>query len=279
MILATLVACLVIAIHVWVSGGYRIPWKGWNSPDASFYLLMGEKTEVPQPYWRRWYLPRVLGTSVWRWRVVSWGALVATSTLLAGWKGTAAALFFISLPVFRVNVCLPVLTDAVAFFSALVAAHAWTTGHPYTAVGWVLLAGACKESAPVFAAIFAWHPALLIGLAAVRWWGGTPSDIPWLRGGFRGLLTHFRGQHDFLDWKTMLLPWGIVLPLAVVYTTHPLQLAVALLVGYAQLLIASDRARLYQWAAFPVCVAAANAPPQYMPLFLLVSFFNPYRGV
>jgi len=130
-----------------------------------------------------------------------------------------------------------------------------------------------KESAPVFAAVFAWHPALLVGLLAVKWWGASEPDQAWLRRPFHSART----SRDLLDWRRAALPWGLV-------AAFPLwgsaRVFLALLLGYSQLLLAQDDARLYQWAAPAVLALIPSLPHELVVSACVVQPFilGAYRG-
>ena len=83
-----------------------------------------------------------------------------------------------------------------------------------------------------------------------------------------------RGQ--WLNPLVMVAPWG---PLLLGLGALTPQLAVALALGYGQLVVATDSVRLYQWAA-PVLALACVAvvPPVWLPLFAVALVFNPWKG-
>ena len=65
----------------------------------------------------------------------------------------------------------------------------------------------------------------------------------------------------------------------IVVTDPTLWLGIALAVGYAQLMVATDTVRLYQQAAPVVCVIAALAIPIEWALpAVLAHWFNPWLG-
>lgn len=76
----------------------------------------------------------------------------------------------------------------------------------------------------------------------------------------------------------MVLPWGVVLPLALLSPSW--ELAGILALGYLPLVGVSDTARVYQWAAPAVILIAVQAPvPAWSwPFLLLAHVCNPYRG-
>jgi hypothetical protein len=176
--------------------------------------------------------------------------------------------------IFALNVRLPVLVDAPSFALAIGAAVAWQRGEHPMALSLAIASGLCKESGPVFAALFAQNPFLLIGTVphAVRPWfrGATKGDEPWLAHPFR----EARKARDVLSFGTMVLPWGSVALLACLgahWDRATLLAMIALAIGYGQLLIAQDAARLYQWAAPTVLVLAARADVGVWLLPLLVA--------
>lgn len=200
---------------------------GFRSPDAWQYL----SARPEAPFCRRW-LPRVIcGGDLAVWRVVTWGAILAAAVEL----GPKGGLVFLCLAMVRTWARIGVTPDALAFLAALASAHASSVPE---AVGWALVAGACRETAPAFAALWAWSPWPLVGLLAVPWW----------RGG-QGVTRLHRPA-----WS--LGPWGL-LPALVPWD---LRTACTVAVGYAQCLVGSDGARLYLWACVPFLEALALAP-------------------
>jgi hypothetical protein len=242
-------ACLAIA---W----YRYRYGRILTPDGVAYLRAAGGEPVSSPF--RWRLAaRVLGRlPSWAWDSVSLASLLASSCLVgalserAGASPRLAACLWLGLPWVRSLVRCPWLLDQVGMLAALGAALApW----PYQ-VPLALVAGACSERAPVFAAVFAWSPVPLVGLivpglaAVLTRRGATMPEHPtqpWVTG--RALL------QATPTWR-LVVPWGACLAGACTVQT-----GAALALGYAQCLVATDRVRLYQWAAPVVCVAAAGA--------------------
>lgn len=237
-------ALLAYATH-WYRTGHAL------SPDGGYYLRPA--AERPRPYSLRWLAPAVLGGRPWAWAAVSAASIVGAAWLLP----PRAAWLFLWLPMTALNVRLPVLVDAPAFLAALGSAWAASRGQTWLAVALGLLAGATKESAPVFAAAWSLSPWPLLGLLAAGWWRRpAPADQPWLERPWSS------ARRDPLDWRRMLLPWGAVLPLAwagAAWDRATLSAGVALVLGYAQLLRSMDDSRLYQWAFPAVAVLACRA--------------------
>lgn len=209
---------------------YLFP-NGFRSPDAWHYLAL---ERAPAPFSRRWLLPAVLGDSLEAWRLVTWGSVVVAALELGRRYGLAAAVAFLALPMVRTWYRIGVTPDAAGFLWALAACD----GPWYYRAGAALLAGATRETAPVFAALWSWSPIPLVGLLAVPWWRGGAGATRWHRPA----------------WS--IAPWGFLPAVA----TFDLRTAVTVLVGYLQCLIASDGARLYQWAAPVFLPGLAQAP-------------------
>jgi hypothetical protein len=266
------------------------------SPDGRFYVAAGTGAAVPRPYCFRWLPSLLCGAESWRWQALSavsliaWGPLLAwylDALGLAPWQQLAGVALLCGLPgMFRFNVHLPALVDAPAFALALAASGAWLHGHTWAAVGMTVAAGACKETAPVFAAAFAWHPALLVGLAGAAWWAKRGPAPQWAQAWLQAPLQAARKAQAgaWLSWQAMLLPWGVLAllaPFAAAASPWELLLpaAAALTLGYAQMLTAQDRARLFCWAAPAVIALALPALPiGWAALACTVHVFNPYRG-
>lgn len=196
--------------------------------------------------------------------------------------GVAAGLMMVALPSSRFNLRNPVLVDAPAMALAALAAVLAPVNLP-AAVAVALVAGACKETAPGFAALYAWNPWLLLGLVAPAIRAVTAKTGPdvlddenaWIlehpvKAGWK----YHRAQ--YLDGLVMVTPWGGAL---VALAVMDLRLGVLLAVAYAQLLVATDSVRLYQWSAPLVCVAAATAvPPAWLPILVVLTVWNPCAG-
>jgi hypothetical protein len=227
------------------------------SPDGEYYLRAARGQPVPAPYNRR-LLPRIVGHRTVTWRIVSLVSLLLTGPLVWLYTHSLAAVWLFSfLPMFHLNARLPVLMDPPSMAFALGAALCWQRGWHIPAGALAIAAGGCHERGGTFAAVFAWSPLLLLlGLLLPvvfrNAWRGEPDKV-WLSSPF----TTARATRDILDARRMLLPWG-VFPALLVWLD--LRVAVALVVGYAQNLIAQDDSRLYQWAAPAVLTLTPLAP-------------------
>lgn len=260
------------------------------TPDGARYWRMSGGERVCRPFHLRWLVPAMLGQRLRAWAAFTLAmfpvcvllTMVLARQLGAGWPATfAAGALWAGLPSVRFALSRPVLVDlptvAVALFAAIS-----VTVHPVAGVVAALLAGTVNERAPIFAALFAWSPLPLVGLVpvAVRFLQRDGADCvtgPAALAVKHPVLSsrlHHRGH--WLDWRLMLAPWGGCL-LALAGMSWPL--AVALVVAYAQLLVATDSVRLYQQVAPVVCIAAAmTCPPLLLPLLVVAHWLNPWAG-
>ncbi len=253
-------------------------------PDAWRYLALGRGEPVVRPFHLRWLLPKLCRESLRRWQGVRWiswalaaGGMVAVRPSLLG---LAAAVLLLALPgVQGPPVCNPVGVDLPAMALGIWAWAALEHGWWPVAVALSVVAGSVKESAPVFAALWAWNPILLVGLVPVgiRALTARPGldaltasnqtlravhDHP-----FASALTAHRSQ--WRDAWVMVAPWGVCL---VALYDVPWQLVAVLAVAHLQLLVATDTVRLLHTAAGPAVALAAVSviPSQWLPLALAV---------
>jgi hypothetical protein len=275
LLLAACLSCLVVMV-------LTLDERPTHAPDSAYYLALGRGHRVPSPFCYRPLVPWVVGTSDRRWRVATVTGLVAQGVLVAGLTGDArASLLLLALPGgARFSVRCPVLVDPLAMAAAI--GLAWVaTAMPLAFAVSFLLLGAMRESAPVWAAIYArsWWP--LVGLLvfpiarAFLHRPTTAADPVWIQTPWL-CLERRRGQ--WLNPYSMLLPWGVLLPLALLgdWLTTVVVYGVATL----PLAIATDTARIQQWAA-PALIPAALAAPipaEWWPVLLALHLCNPYRG-
>lgn len=274
-------ALLAIALAAVLWSIYRYQWI--VSPDTAHYLAAMAGKPVPSPF--RWRVfPRLLApllrpgrphvqvTHVWA--AFSWASLVLSAAHVGvyaeqhGVPGWAAVALFVTLPWFRGLVRNPCLTDQPAMLFALLAATSPVWWHQ---IVFGLLAGACTERAPVFAAVFAWSPWPLVGLvvpavaALVTKRGAALDHNDWRR---------MRALHNQAQPHVFILPWGACL-LSVLAPTW--QLAAAVGLGAAQLLVATDRSRLLQWGAPVVIVVTLSVVPEWLlPALVLYQVAAPW---
>ena len=250
------------------------------TPDGQRYLTAAH-TRVARPFHLRWLLPKICQSDLRRWKALSWVCVIAIGIYTAlytnnVWMGCVAFL-----PGIMFNWRHPVLVDAtamaLALWSALLFPYCWPA-----ALAVALLAGCIRETAPIWAAIYAWNPLLLIGLlpVAARSLQRQGPDV--LDSENAWILKHpikaSRKYHAGLwtDPFTMIAPWGaLIAGLADLNA----QLATAIAFGYGQLLIATDSVRLYQLAAPVLALSVTHALPSWaFPFIAIGVVFNPWRG-
>jgi hypothetical protein len=257
------------------------------TPDGVRYLWAAEH-DIARPFHYRWLLPALCGTNVRTWTYVTRGALAASLPLIyvyvgGGWRGVAAASMVIGLSgVWKFNWAHPVLVDAAGMACALAAAILTQHGAGWWPIAiWVAAVGGCvRETTPVFAALYAWNPILLIGLAApaVRHFQKAGEDCLdednlWI---LKHPMAASRKFHRNIPLQTYIMPWGGAL--AALANLDP-QLAATTIVAYAQCAVATDTVRLYMWAWPVVLLAAVNAVPlAWLPVLVAVTVGNPFSG-
>jgi hypothetical protein len=257
------------------------------APDSAYYLDAGAGTRVPIPFAYRWFLPAVLGTVHSRWRVVTFLSIVIQGAALAVYAQDLRAVVLVGLlpALWRFNLRHPVLVDAPALATALCGAAAWTVlPHTWPTLALLvmlsLVAGGMRETAPVWTAIYCGSPWPLIGLLAVlpgalRARAVDPGqDNLWICHPVESALKA-RRRH-WLAWQMVVVPWGVLLPLAVWHSTPRVWLALA--VGHLPWLATSDWNRIAAWAAPVLAITALSWQSDLWPLLLLIHVFNPYRG-
>jgi hypothetical protein len=167
----------------------------------------------------------------------------------------------------------PVLLDAPSFALALLVAWSASSAPWYVSAPAALALGAMRESGPVFAALWAWHPLPLVGLCAVGWWkraAPPPAHEPWLAHPWRAAWALRR--RIGLDSSLYVRPWGAALAGLCALSW---QMAVTVAVAYGQLFQAQDAMRLYTWAAPVLVVAAAKViPPAWWAVALVVTLVH-----
>jgi hypothetical protein len=236
----------------------------------------------------RWLLPTVCRQSMARWQAASITGLVllavGTFSLAgAGWAGVVAALIAVTLPMSLFNARFPVLVDSLSLGLATSAAAVAQVSVP-AAVVLAVLSGCVKEPGPLFAAAFAWNPWLLLGMIAplIRALVARPGpDVIDYEGRAESLERPFwtgwqwNGRRLMALDPLLLWPWGGAI---VGLAAMDWQLAVVLLLAYAQLTMTTDSVRLFQWAAPAMSIAAVSVtPPEWWPVLLAACVFSPFR--
>lgn len=238
---------------------YHLRGASGVSDDSKEYLKLGRGELAEGPFGRRWLAPLLCGEDLDKWKALTAASLVASSTLIGALWGWEAAILFNGLTALaRIPMVIPVLVDAPSFCFALL-----STVAPFPLnVVCAIVSGAFKETGPVFAAAWSLNPLLLLGLLGVDWFHRkAPSEKPWL-GPPHTLPALAIPFHPWLYMDAMLLPWGamaLLVPVGLGLGAPGAEAALlSLCLGYGSLLLAVDRARLYEWAApalFPVALA------------------------
>jgi hypothetical protein len=257
-------------------------------PDAQRYLYLAQGAPVPRPFHLRRLLPWLCGTQGLRWSITyiaAWpiaaAGMFAWRAPLDGWQiALAATALLLALPgILGPVAVIPVGVDLPATALALVGVALISDGHPAriaAGVAVLAIAAGIKETAPVWAALWAWSPWPLIALAVpvvialVRKPGPDPlgpkfqhiADHP-----ITTALEHHRGR--WRDAWLLVAPWGVTV--AALYGAD-WRLLVVLAVAHAQLLVATDTVRLVHHAAGPaMAVAAAQVIPTQWLLLAVVA--------
>ncbi len=217
----------------------------------------------PYPFHRRWcgWPKRLL-------QFTSVASLTALGALMGDWKH---ALLLASLPGFWFCAVHLTCVDAPSMLLGFVAALLWPHA-PYQAAMCACLAGFIHERGPVFAALYAGSPVLLVGLVAVGWWRRPAlADRDQLVG--RGLIHSIRAHKpytDWLDWKVNALSLRGVPLLAAFYGASP-QAWLSLAVAWASRLVGTDGARFLFWGA-PILIRELPDFPTWMLALHLYTF-------
>lgn len=261
------------------------------TPDGQRYLSMAAGMPQPMPFHLRRLIPTLCGGSEARWIAVNvasiLGAAVLTGILATQHGATieqsaVAGALLLGLPWVRFCWSRPVLVDMPALALALLAA-VLVPINVYACGAALVAAALTSEKAPIFASLFAWNPLLLTGLAVpvLLYLWKRPAQVdpndPLARTLSQPLATGLSSHAN--AWRSahaMLFPWGACLA---VIAAPSVWVGVALLVGYAQLLVATDSVRLYQQAAPVLCISAAFViPAGWVAAVLVAHWFSPLQG-
>ncbi len=249
------------------------------SPDEYRYWQPGPRV---RPFHLRWALPALLGQNIRLWRGTQYVSLGALGGLLWAYTGVWwSCLLILGSSGVLFNIRHPILVDLPALVLALGAAVAWRNDLWWLTILLALTAGCVKETAPVFAAVFAWHPLAFIGLVPVAIRAlmksgsdACPAGSPAANAIERPLRSSWEHHKDLPLW-VWVLPWGVLL--AALANPSP-QLGVALTLAYAQCVVATDTVRLYQWALPVVALAAVPmlAGP-WLAVALVLHIASPFK--
>ena len=256
------------------------------APDSEYYLTLARREDVPRPFCFRPMVPWLVGRDIHNWKLVTMAALVAQGVAIALLTGDLrAVILLLALPGgARVSLRYPVLVDAPAMLVTIVAALTVGQLSPAWVVVWGIILAPYRETAPLWLAVYARSPWPLVGLpfalAALYWTFGRKPEVgrdnSFIRDPLQACLIHRKG--NFFDWRMMLLPWGVLLPLALL--GNGWEAAAIWALSCVPLLIVTDTARVQYWAAPALIPLALAAPiPEFAwPVLLALHVFNPYRG-
>jgi len=257
-------------------------------PDSARYILAAQGHRVARPFNLRWLLPAVCGDDPRMWNATWWLSWPVAAAGMAWWGFESGLVWqqFVAAPVLLLSlsgvmgphVVRPVGVDLPAMAVSIVAVAALQAGWWPLALALILVAAAIKETSPVFAAVWAWHPVLLVGLvvpAVVGLLNRSELDEvtrqPVLKRvhdhPIRSSLEHHAGK-----WRDprMVVQWGGCL--AALYRPS-WQVGAVIAVAYAQLIVATDTYRLIHTAAGPLLalVAVQVVPVPWLALLCAVS--------
>lgn len=260
------------------------------APDSAYYIEASQGKRVPIPFAYRWLIPlwaSYRDEKFSQWKILTLVSICCQGILLPVYANDWRAVVLVGMlpAVWRFQLRHPVLVDAPAMAVALLGATIWVRSphdawHVAGVILFALIAGGIRETAPVWMAIYAWSPLPLIGLIAVipgalRARKVDPqADNLWIQHPFETALK-FRKGH-WLAWQMVCIPWGVLLPIAVLHAD--VKVWVALAVAHLPWIATSDWNRISAWAAPVLAVAALTWQSDLWPLLLLIHVFNPYRG-
>jgi hypothetical protein len=264
---------------------YRLDERPHRAPDSEQYLTMSRGGLAPLPFCGRWLVPLVARSPL-GYQISTDVGLVGQGIAIALWceSDWRAVVLLAGLPgLWRFSCRHPILVDPLPFAGLILAAWRGSTGASTAElVAWSLVLGAAREQAPVWLALFLGSPWPLFGLLGPLpgLWRhkrrAVEADSLWLTAPLQTALSWREGH--WLRAKVMLLPWGIVLPLALV--SQDPWVVILWAISLVPLFVTSDWSRLYSWSA-PYMIKAAltvSLPAAVWPLLLLAHVFNPYRG-
>ena len=134
------------------------------------------------------------------------------------------------------------------------------------------MSGFIHERGPVYAALYAWHPLLLVGLVASGWWrkpAPPDADERVGRGTLSALLAH-RQDNDWLSWRQTFFALRLLPFFAAWLGTSPAAWC-ALGLAWAARGVCTDLGRLVFWAA-PLMIRDMPDVPAWLVMAHAVTF-------
>jgi hypothetical protein len=225
-----------------------------SCPDGRRYT---SKRQQPAPFNRRFtYWPSRLLIAL------SWLGYLYVAWDLGTWQ---KVVLFATLPGVVFCVTAPTCPDLLGVALALGAARLFPS-HPYVAIGVSLIGGVVHERVPVFAALYAWNPWLLLGLLGVRWWarkGATGDNHPdadrLVNLDLKTCVKRHKRYQDFLEYKQWWIPTRL-LPLLAAWQNVPSRAWGAFALAHASRVMGTDAGRFILWGAVPLIQAMPDIP-------------------
>ncbi len=217
----------------------------------------------PSPFHRRW-----CGWPKLPLQVVNYACLVGLGLSMGDWK---RALLLMTLPSVWFAATHPTVVDAPAMLLAWTAGALFPT-HPFVAVLLSCLSGFLHERGPVFGAIYAWHPVMLIGLVCSGWWRKPtkPDNDPLVGASLWGQIKAHRPYQDLANPMTVV--WSLrALPFVALMYGCSTRAWVALALAFCSRVTGTDTARYLFWAA-PALIADSGDFPLWVLAIHLASF-------
>lgn len=256
------------------------------TPDGGYYLAAGRGMHVPRPYALR-MLAQLL-PNVMAWRIVhmaSYMLLAAMSHLFAerhGVNGTIVATALLALPTLRQAVSWPVLLD-VPSLAWIATAAVCGADNPIVAVLMIGLGFIVHERASAWSALYLIGAVHWVSIVAALAFGGLvwlhlhevthphPDEqrIDWLRKPMKAAIAKHRPTLH--DWRVWVYPLGGS-ALGILWA-NPMAL-VAIAFGYANCIIAQDRARVFAPAMLYLTVGACAVAGNYALAIPIYNWFT-----
>ncbi len=251
------------------------------TPDGWRYMAMARGEGAPKPYHYRWLLPTALGTDERKWTWTSRVSVLAMLPAMRWMTGRwAPGLFVFGLDgVWGMARKYPTVVDPFAMLAAIAAGAATRRRRWVAAIVLSLVAGAAKETAPVFAALYAGNPLPLVGMVSPAVMATRPEG-PDVTDDFShsAVIAPFESawwvrQGKAFDWRLWIAPFGA---LVAGVNGDPRTLA-TVAAAYGQTVAAVDTTRLVQWAWPVLADNTVNTFGDRWPVALVAHWFNPWK--
>jgi hypothetical protein len=281
LIVASMVALAYTALALVHKSRYGLH----TSPDGEYYFKAGRGESVPVPYSLRPLVPMVCGDSYTKWYYLTYLhiALVGFASYLLGINYgltvaqaiTVSACIAVSRSFVKMQAYYPALVDAHSHAWAMMIAVAALSGNTTIAMVLAIIGGLVSEKVPVFAAIYAWSFAPLIGVLATALHfimakhDNTRQGIAWLDKPFEAAIENIASKFQNGTWHVYFLaPIGVAW-LGLLGNSTPAY--VALVFAALPVLRAMDYTRLITWGLPLLLIEAVRlTPAPFLPLLPLI---------